>query len=383
MRNFWRFSLMTASGLTGLFLFGPSIIGQAKVIQANGLNESDAILRNSAGKVLTHTEYLPRDKRFSVRYTWSVDKSIKPVAGDIMHFYLPGNVFVNQTFSFPVSAHVKVGTAVVEAESHKGTVTFNRRVEDGRVLVGYIYITNLEGLGSDVEEPEEPGVEGPNGGEEPGTEEPGGGEEPGTTEPGTEEPGGGEEPGTTEPGGEAPGVTEPGGENPGTTEPGGEAPGVTEPGGGEEPGTTVPGGEVPGGGHPSVTVPGNPGTSTPGVTTPTIPGKPQKPQKPGTTHPGATVPGASVSSGGAGNSGVAQLSGSSQQSGTAVSPQHSAANLTGHNLYTGNGQASSKQVKALPQTNEQSSKGWLALGLSLLTFGLGGGYFTRRRKEHE
>ena len=287
MRKFWKISLLMVAGLATLFM-GPPMIGQAKELNATGLDADSAVIKNSRGKVLTHTEVLPEDQAYTVNYKWRLPSYTPLEAGDTMTVTVPANVKIPKDDSFEMTnlyGSAPIGHFFIAAGSHTGTVTLNKLNSNSFNRHGFIRL-DVVGAGP-ITEPEEPGTT------EPGVTEPTEPEEPGTTEPGVTEPTEPEEPGTTEPGTttptepEEPGTTEPGTteptepEEPGTTEPG-----VTEPTEPEKPGTTEPGTTEP-------TEPETPGTtnpSEPGTTTPTEPGttEPTNPTEPGTTTPGGS-----------------------------------------------------------------------------------------------
>ncbi|MDT6981326.1 Ig-like domain-containing protein [Levilactobacillus zymae] len=258
MRKFWKISLLMVAGLATLFM-GPPMIGQAKELAATGLDAASAVIKNSRGKVMTHTEVLPEDQAYTVNYKWRLPSYTPLEAGDTMTVTVPANVKIPKDDSFEMTnlyGSAPIGHFFIAAGSHTGTVTLNKLNSNSFNRHGFIRL-DVVGAGP-ITEPEEPGTT------EPGVTEPTEPEEPGTTEPGVTEPTEPEEPGTTEPGVTEP--TEP--EEPGTTEPG-----VTEPTNPEEPGTTEPGVTEP-------TNPEEPGTTEPGVTEPT------NPEEPGTTEPG-------------------------------------------------------------------------------------------------
>ncbi|WP_125574424.1 Ig-like domain-containing protein [Levilactobacillus huananensis] len=315
-----RFILLTTSGL-GLFIFYGGTTAHAKEIRASGLSAADASIVHYPDKtVMSHTDELPRDESYRVEYKWAVSDDIRINSGDYTFFYLPANVRVTRTRSFPLTSNIGVGTvgdAFVTKGSLDGRIVFNNYFSSqGRGKKGYVNVV-VNGTVDDPEEteppvtepgPEEPGTEEPYP-EEPGTEEPGT-EEPGTEEPGTEEPGT-EEPGTEEPGTEEPGTEEPGTEEPGTEEPHPEVPSPEVPGV-EEPHPEVPSPEVPGveEPHPEVPSPEEPGNEEPGH--PEVPGNetPETPQHPSVTTPSHPSSNAPVHNGGQSATPVTSLSGS-------------------------------------------------------------------------
>lgn len=434
MQKFWHFSLFAVACLIGFFLIGKPVIGEASVIEGHGTSASEAVITDRKGKVYSHTEVLPEDQHFFVKYNLSIDNKIKIRSGDQMFFYIPTNVQIAETETFPMSAWSgrSFGDTTITKGSHVGVIVFNDTFSNNMIMRrGFIRLDvlgagdangDLEAPGTEEPGTEEPGVEEP-GTEEPGVEEPGteepGVEEPGTEEPGTEEPGV-EEPGTEEPGTEHPGVEEPGTEEPGTETPGVEEPGTEHPGtetpgveepGTEHPSTEVPGIEVPGTEHPSTETPGTeePGTETPSVDHPSAetPGVDVSgTETPSTTHPETTQPENSEYAHQPSNEAQSEYTGSGTGTMSGTNVNHSMATENAANaantakaapattaaaaqqpaqdstqpVYAASAQsnttAAGKHAATLPQTNENTNPAWVVLGLGLLVLMLAAGCLT-------
>ncbi|MFD1455928.1 Ig-like domain-containing protein [Levilactobacillus lanxiensis] len=345
MRRRTKLALLVTSSLALIFLFGSPTQAYARVIPAKGTSEPDAkIVSVPGGKVMSHTEVLPVDNVYNVKYSWSISQAEKVNAGDTMYFYIPKNVNITRTRSFDMSSYdgkAIIGKWDVTIGSHVGVCTFtNFFAMHDYLKSGYISV-EVYGAG----QPEE--VVPPTNPEEPGTGEPGP-EEPGPEVPGVEEPGGPEAPGV-----EGPGTEKPGGEIPGTS-----TPGVTYPPVKPEP--IVPEPETP------VITPNDPGY--PGVT---VPGKPTKPTF---NKPGKPI---FKPTGGTQTVAITPGHGSPSSDHSAAIDHHATGQSPTTPPTTGH-VAATYPSTTLPQTSDRKSTGILVAGLTLLLASLTGGALSLR-----
>ncbi|MGA3393549.1 LPXTG cell wall anchor domain-containing protein [Lactiplantibacillus pentosus] len=128
MRKRWQWLLLA---LTGLFLlmFSPPLISQAReVIEATGNDVNSAVIKDSAGNVISHDAQLPADADYTVNYKWRIPDNVKITAGDTMTFQVPANVTIPADDSFPMTGTIagSSGNFFIAAGSHTGVVTFNK-----------------------------------------------------------------------------------------------------------------------------------------------------------------------------------------------------------------------------------------------------------------
>ena len=128
MRKRWQWLLLA---LTGLFLlmFSPPLVSQAReVIEATGNDVNSAVIKDSAGNVISHDAQLPADADYTVNYKWRIPDNVKITAGDTMTFQVPANVTIPADDSFPMTGTIagSSGNFFIAAGSHTGVVTFNK-----------------------------------------------------------------------------------------------------------------------------------------------------------------------------------------------------------------------------------------------------------------
>jgi LPXTG-motif cell wall-anchored protein len=128
MRKRWQWLLLA---LTGLFLlmFSPPLVSQARdVTEAIGTDANSAIIKDSAGNVISHDAQLPADADYTVNYKWRIPDSSKVMSGDTMTFQVPANVSIPADDAFPMMGTIAgtIGSFFIAAGSHTGVVTFNK-----------------------------------------------------------------------------------------------------------------------------------------------------------------------------------------------------------------------------------------------------------------
>ena len=128
MRKRWQWLLLA---LTGLFLlmFSPPLVSQARdVTEAIGTDANSAIIKDSAGNVISHDAQLPADADYTVNYKWHIPDSSKVMSGDTMTFQVPANVSIPADDAFPMMGTIAgtIGSFFIAAGSHTGVVTFNK-----------------------------------------------------------------------------------------------------------------------------------------------------------------------------------------------------------------------------------------------------------------
>ncbi|WP_225436353.1 Ig-like domain-containing protein, partial [Levilactobacillus spicheri] len=239
MRKFWQMIVITIVGLFAIVFSPPVVSHAATMVTASGVTANDAVIKNKAGKVMSHSAILPRTQYFKVTWDWRLPSFTTINKGDYFIVGIPDNVYVPQDESGSVTnmlGSAPIGTFTIAKGAHTGTVTLNKISTSTFNRHGYLFLDVVgagatDGAGGGVDENGGDGEEGGDGGLGVNPVDPtdpsyptdpgfgGGPGEPGTTEPGTTEPGT-SEPGTTEPGTTEPGTSEPGTTEPGTTEPG-------------------------------------------------------------------------------------------------------------------------------------------------------------------
>ena len=143
MRRFWQYLLLAVTGLV-IMIMSPPLTGQAKVITSvTGLDANSCVIKDTQGRVISHTATLPATSDYTINYTWQIPNSAQIKSGDTMNFYVPANVNVIGDRSFPMNGSGGigvVGTTAIKDGSHVGTVTLNNRLVNSIRRNGFIRI---------------------------------------------------------------------------------------------------------------------------------------------------------------------------------------------------------------------------------------------------
>lgn len=157
MRKFWQVLLLAVTGLA-LIILSPPVTGHAKELSVTGLDAASAVIKDSRGKVYSHTAVLPTDKEFSVNYKFTIPNATPVTVGDTMTFYVPANVRVHYDEVFQIKDPLgrpladcfigegaSSGTATV-VSNHMSQMTYRR---------GYL---NIDAMGAGPTKPVTPPV---------------------------------------------------------------------------------------------------------------------------------------------------------------------------------------------------------------------------------
>ena len=128
--NLKKILLSILAVIAGLFLVTVTTTSTAyarDVSEVVGLDSNSAVIKDSTGKVYSHTAELPDNLNYTANYQWSIPNGVNVSSGDTLTFHLPENVIIPNDATFPMknSLGITIGMVTITQGSQVGVVVLN------------------------------------------------------------------------------------------------------------------------------------------------------------------------------------------------------------------------------------------------------------------